>query len=128
MVRSYLTLLLLLNYLLVVGTGAMGPARMIEQPFPYVHSQDCQLLHTLRVACFDDCNGVQYTAKRQAERFPLTHLLTSLKGLDLHHLPEHCQLVFTMPLATRLTTRPSMYEAIAPRGYRDRIEQPPRRG
>ena len=37
--RPYFTLLLLLNYLLVVGAGLVErPARPIDRPFAYVHS------------------------------------------------------------------------------------------
>lgn len=128
MARSYLVLLLLLNYLLVVGAGLVErPARVIDRPYNYVHSPDCQLMHQLRLACFDDCNGVQYTVKKYGERLPLTQLLTTLKGLDSHCLPESREamatVVFGRPLG-RLTA----YEAAFPVGYRGQIELPPRRG
>ena len=48
--RPYLVWLLLLNYLLVVGAGLVErPARVIDRPFAYAHSPDCQLHHTLRL-------------------------------------------------------------------------------
>lgn len=85
MVRSCLTLLLLLSYLLVVGASLVErPARVVDRPFDYVHRHDCQLRHTLRPACFDDCNGVQYRVDKQGKRPPLHPLLTMLKGLDKH--------------------------------------------
>ncbi len=126
--RSHLTLLLLLNYLLVVGAGLVErPARIIDRPFAYVHSRDCQLRHTLRIGCFDDCNGVQYTVKKNGERLPLQQLLTSLKGLDTHCLPAE-RAAFATPAFGLLALRLAAYEAAVPTGYRGQIELPPRRG
>ena len=126
--RSYLTLLLLLNYLLVVGAGLVErPARPIERPFAYVHSQDCQLRHTLRIGCFDDCNGMQYTVKKNGERPPLPQLLTSLKGLDTHGLPEG-QAAFTTFIFCSVVPRLAAREEVVPSGYRGQIDLPPRRG
>ncbi len=89
MARPYLVLLLLLNYLLVVGAGMVErPAPVVNHPSDYVHRHDCQQLNYLRLSCFDSCNGVQYALKKTGERPPLTQLLSSLKGLDLHCLPE----------------------------------------
>lgn len=128
MLRSYAVLLLLLNYLLVVGAGmAERPAKVIDRPFDYVHSPDCQRTHTLRLACFDDCNGVQYTLKKDGERPPLTQLLTSLKGLDLHCLPE-TRVVFAAPVFGRDAARPVAGHRAVPVGYRGQPEWPPRRG
>lgn len=128
MLRSFAVLLLLLNYLLVVGAGmAERPAKVIDRPFAYVHSGDCQLKHTLRLACFDDCNGVQYAVKKNGERPPLTQLLTNLKGLDLHCLPE-TQVVFAAPVFGRVRPRPVAREAAVSVGYRGLLELPPRRG
>ena len=126
--RPYLTLLLLLNYLLVVGAGLVErPARSIERPFAYVHSQDCQLRHTLRIGCFDDCNGVQYTVKKNGERLPLQQLLTSLKGLDTHCLPEG-QAAFAAPVFCSAAPQLAAREVAVPSGYRGQIDLPPRRG
>lgn len=128
MLRSLLVLLLLANYLLVVGAGLVErPARPIDRPFAYVHSQDCQLRHTLRLACFDDCNGVQYTVKKTGERPPLQQLLTSLKGLDTHCLPDE-QAAFAAPVFDFTEPRLATREVEVPTGYRGRIELPPRRG
>ena len=130
MARSYLVLLLLFNYLLVVGAGmAERPARVIDRPFPYAHSHDCQfqLQHTLRLACFDDCNGVQYTLKKHGERPPLQQLLSSLKGLDLHCLPES-RVAFAAPAYYRTLSRPAARAVAVPTGYRGQIDLPPRRG
>ena len=126
--RPYLTLLLLLNYLLVVGAGLVErPARPIDRPFAYVHSPDCQLKHTLRLACFDDCNGVQYTVKKPGERLPLHQLLTSFKGLDTHCL-ANWRVVFKRPVFIVSEARPTTSTAAVQMGYQGRIELPPRRG
>ena len=126
--RPYLTLLQLLNYLLVVGAGLVErPARMIDQPFAYVHSHDCQLQNTLRLGCFDDCNGVQYTIKKNGERLPLQQLLTSFKGLDIHCLSE-VQVVFVRPRFISAECRLAARVVAVPVGYRGQIELPPRRG
>jgi len=128
MPRQLLTLLLLLNYLLVVGAGLVErPARPIDRPFAYVHSQDCQLKHTLRLACFDDCNGVQYTVQKAGERLPLQQLLTSFKGLDAHCLPE-ARVSFATPVFRPSETKAAMWLVTIPVGFRGQIELPPRRG
>jgi len=128
MPRQFLTLLLLLNYLLVVGAGLVErPARPIERPFAYVHSQDCQLKHTLRLACFDDCNGVQYTVKKTGERLPLQQLLNSFKGLDTHCLTA-VGVVFAKPFLGFAEPRLTAWAAATAVGYRGEIELPPRRG
>ena len=126
--RPYLTLLLLLNYLLVVGAGLVErPARPIDRPFAYVHSQDCQLRHTMRLGCFDDCNGVQYTVQKNGERLPLQQLLTSFKGLDTHCLAEW-RVAFTRPVYAPAAARLATCVVAVPAGYRGQVELPPRRG
>jgi len=126
--RSSAVLLLLLNYLLVVGAGLVErPALVVDRPFAYAHSPDCQLHHTLRLACFDDCNGAQYTIKKNGERRPLTQLLTSFKGLDSHCLPDG-RVAFAAPAYGRPAPRPTGWHRAVPTGFRGRIELPPRRG
>jgi hypothetical protein len=128
MLRQLSTLLLLLNYLLVVGAGLVErPARPIDRPFAYVHSHDCQLKHTLRLACFDDCNGVQYTVKKTGERPPLQQLLSSFKGLDTHCLVE-VRVAFGRPVFIAPGVRLATRVVAVPVGYRGQIELPPRRG
>ena len=128
MLRSLLVLLLLANYLLVVGAGLVErPARPIDRPFAYAHSHDCQLKNTLRLACFDDCNGVQYTVQKTGERPPLQQLLTSCKGLDTHCLPE-LRVAFARPVLVFAASRPAAREVAVPAGHRGQIELPPRRG
>ena len=127
-VRSAFTLLLLLNYLLVVGAGLVErPARAIDRPFAYVHNPDCQLQHTMRLACFDDCNGVQYTVQKNGERPPLQQLLTSLKSLDAHCLPDG-RVAFAAPVFPRAETRSAARGMAVPAGFRGLLELPPRRG
>ena len=126
--RPYLTLLLLLNYLLVVGAGLVErPAKVIDRPFAYAHSHDCQLKHTMRLACFDDCNGVQYRIQKNGERLPLQQLLTSSKGIDAHCLAE-TRVAFARPVFGAAIARRAAREVAVPVGYRGQIELPPRRG
>ncbi|MDQ2793400.1 MAG: hypothetical protein M3Y12_05260 [Bacteroidota bacterium] len=126
--RQYFTLLLLLNYLLVVGAGLVErPARVIDRPFAYVHSHNCQLMHTLRLACFDDCNGVQYTVQKNGERLPLQQLLSTFKGLDSHCLTD-VRVVFKRPVFGVAVARWAARVVAVPVGYRGQIELPPRRG
>ena len=127
--RSHLTLLLLLNYLLVVGAGLMErPGRVLDQPFAYEHRHDCQLQNVLRVACFDDCNGVQYQVKKQGDHQPLQQLLTSLKGLDVHHLPAPSAPAVFQPVFASRTPYLTGAEVSVPIGHRGQIELPPCRG
>ncbi|GAC1598743.1 MAG: hypothetical protein NVS3B25_24920 [Hymenobacter sp.] len=125
--RPCLTLLLLLNYLLVVGAGLVErPARPIDRPFAYVHSRDCQLRHTLRLGCIDDCNGVQYTVKKNSERLPLQQLLASFKGLDAHCLPEG-RVAVARPARRPADDRPAPTRGAGATGSRGERVFPPRR-
>jgi hypothetical protein len=87
MLRSLLTWLLLLNYLLVVGAG-LSVSRPPEPSFsaaqPYVHSKDCQQHNYLRLDCFERCNGDQAAAHRPVPTGTGLHYLAQLKGLDVH--------------------------------------------
>jgi hypothetical protein len=127
-VRSYLVLLLLVNYLLVVGAGLVErPAQVVNRPFNYVHRPDCQLKHQLRLACFDDCNGVQYTVKKPGEKLPLHQLLTTFKGLDAHCLPEW-EVFFAAPMSPQAGVQHTPFTSVVASGYRGRVELPPCRG
>jgi hypothetical protein len=129
MVRSYAVLLLLLNYLLVVGAGlSERPAARVERAFAYVHSHDCQRQHTLRVACFDDCNGVQYKVQKNDTHSPLQKLLTSLKGLDKHCLPGVRGVGRVARLFPPAESRRAAPTAAVLIGFGGRIYSPPRRG
>ena len=103
------------------------PARPIDRPFAYVHSPDCQLRHTLRLGCFDHCNGVQYIVKKNGERLPMQQLLNSLKGLDTHCLTE-LRVVFVRPVCKTIEARHAARVVAVSVGYRGQIELPPRRG
>ena len=129
MARPYFAVLLLLNYLLVVGAGLVDrPARVIDRPYNYVHSHDCQVQHTLRLACFDDCNGEQYKVEKHGERPPLHQLLTTLKGLDIHCLSA-TPVVFAEPAVfSSARLRWAAHAAAVPPGHRGLPDLPPRRG
>lgn len=129
MFRQALTLLLLLNYLLVVcASVAERPARPIERAFAYVHSPDCQQRHALQIGCFDDCNGVQYHVQKHGEKAPLHQLLTSLKGLDLHCLPEVAVMQRRLAVAATPPPRPAAAPQAVLSGHHSRLEAPPRQG
>jgi hypothetical protein len=129
MVRSYAILLLLLNYLLVVGTGMTGRSTpRIERPFAYVHSKDCQRLNALRVGCFDDCNGVQYKVQKGDTHAPWQKLLVSLKGLDTHCLPEAKRLTSSAPNRRYAEHRLAAPVAAVLLGFGNQVYSPPRRG
>ena len=129
MARSLLTLLLLLNYLLVVCVSvAVRPERPVTRPFAYVHRHDCQLKNAWRGGvCFEDCNGVQYQVHKGHKPLPLQQLLASLKGVDLHCLPVA---VAQAPRAAYRVAGGALpdWEAEVPTGVKGRIEAPPRRG
>ena len=131
MLRPLLTLLLLLNYLLVVGAGVLvgePSAPRYSAAHPYVHSAECQRQHYLRLDCFERCNGEQHTAHEQPHsRAP--HLLALLKGLD-----EHCP-VAAPALAPRAlaavyraaTSYPALGARSLTPGFAGRDPRPPRR-
>ena len=132
MVRSLFTLLLLLNYLLVVGVGVLASqpaAPRYTAAHPYVHSADCQRHNYLRLDCFEHCNGDQHEA-RQVPVKSSQHMLAQLKGLD-----EHCpaERVLVLPPAAsaygRLATpRPGHAGSALPAGFGGRDYPPPQRG
>ncbi len=128
MLRPYLVLLLLLNYLLVVGAGLVArPAQVVERPFDYEHKHDCQLINRLRVGCFDSCNGVQYQVKKQGERPTLSAVLSALKAVDAHCLPQFRELV-AVTRFPRVVTRTEAGAVGIPTGYRGQVDLPPCRG
>ncbi|MFD1467999.1 hypothetical protein ACFQ48_07160 [Hymenobacter caeli] len=129
MLRSSAVLLLLLNYLLVVGAGlGERPAHKVDRAFAYVHGKDCQRVNAWRGGmCFDDCNGVQYTVQKNGTHPPLQQLLTSLKGLDAHCLPS-AGVALAAP-GIRGPARPAaVVVAAVPVGFQGAIYSPPRRG
>lgn len=129
MLRPLLTLLLLLNYLLVVcASVAQQSDRPVARPYDYAHSADCQLKNAWRGGvCFEDCNGVQYHVHKGHKPVPLQQVLTSLKGLDLHCLPTASVVpVVHVFNPTRLMLAGG--ETSVPSGVRGQIYLPPRRG
>ena len=88
MLRPFLALLWLANYLLVVGAGlvvARPPGLPYSAAHPYRHSADCQLKNYLRLDCFETCNGApQQAAPTRLPPGAGLHLLAQLKGLDVH--------------------------------------------
>lgn len=86
--RSFLAVLLLANYLLVVGAG-LGVSRPEPPHFsaahPYAHSPACQQRNYLRLDCFENCNGEQAATKAGLPAGTGLHFLAQLKGLDAHY-------------------------------------------
>jgi len=129
MARSFLTLLLLLHYLLVVCVSvSVRPDRPVTRPFAYVHGHDCQLKNAWRGGtCFEDCNGVQYQMHKGHKPIPLQQLLTSLKGMDLHCLPVAAALAGRATFGAADCPLPGQEEGV-PTGVSGKIYAPPRRG
>ncbi|MVN77013.1 hypothetical protein GO988_11815 [Hymenobacter sp. HMF4947] len=130
MLRPFLTLLLLLNYLLVVGVGLLvsrPPEPRYTAAHPYVHSPQCQQQHYLRLDCFEHCNGDQHEIRHRPTGTGL-HYLAQLKGLDVH-FP-------TPPVAALLATcawqpaprHPAPTHLALPLGQGGRDYPPPQRG
>lgn len=87
MLRPLLAVLLLANYLLVVGAGLVvsrPEAPRFSAARPYVHSLECQRHNYLRLDCFERCNGEQPAAKMKLPTGTGLHFLAQLKGLDAH--------------------------------------------
>ncbi len=131
MLRTLLTWLLLLNYLLVVGVGLLvsrPPEPLLSAAHPYVHSHECQQRNYLRLDCFEHCNGDQHEVRCHLPTGTGLHYLAQLKGLDVH-FP-------TPPLAA--LPAPAHYGRAAPRralalvrlpgGVSSRDYPPPQRG
>lgn len=128
MLRTYLVLLLLMHYLLVVGAGLVGrPEPVRQHAADYVHSADCQRQHYLQLDCFDHCNGEQYVTTKPGQHQSWPQLLSSLKGLDVH-----CQLSALVVLVAVDFASELQYAAEAatpfPVGFLRTLYAPPRRG
>lgn len=128
MVRSWLVLLLLTNYLLVVGAGLVNRpvAPRYTAAHPYVHSHDCQQQHYLMVDCFDRCNGDQQVVQKRTATENAQHLLSISKGIDAHCLAEVIRLtpVYT---SSQSTLPVASFEEVTA-GFQGTIDAPPRRG
>ena len=84
--RPLLAVFLLLNYLLVVGAGMRvgRPEPAFSAAHPYVHSEECQQHHYLRLDCFEHCNGERYGLQQKLPGDSALHFLAQLRGLDAH--------------------------------------------
>ncbi|UOQ72472.1 hypothetical protein [Hymenobacter cellulosilyticus] len=128
MLRSWLVLLLLANYLLVVGAGLVNrpQAPRYSAAHPYTHSADCQQKHYLMVDCFDTCNGDQHVVQKRTASQNAQHLLTIMKGIDVHCLVEPiCLTPFYVSSEPRL---PAELHQQVPTGFAALVYAPPRRG
>jgi hypothetical protein len=132
MLRRLTVLLLLLNYLLVVASGCVG--RRVdnwEQYRPkraYVHSLTCQRDHTLRLDCFDRCNGdQQHWTPRQPGEDIWHHIAAQVNGPDVHLLAETALLPPRPALRQPRPTHFGWTPALA-LGISAEPEAPPRRG
>ncbi|WP_046246608.1 hypothetical protein [Hymenobacter terrenus] len=131
MLRSFLVLLLLAHYLLMVGAGLL-----VERPdapafsglHPYVHSKLCQQRNYLRLDCFEQCDGHQQEVKAKLPIGGGRHFLAQLKGVDVHCTAAPVE--YPLPLAwhavgAEMPTEAAAHEAA---GFGGRDYPPPRRG
>ncbi len=87
MLRALLAVLLLANYLLVVGAGLVANRPEVPRfsaAHPYVHSPECQQRNYLHLDCFEQCNGDQAAVRVKWPEGTGLHFLAQLKGLDVH--------------------------------------------
>ena len=131
MLRSLLAVLLLANYLLVVGAGLAverPTAPAFSAAHPYAHSQHCQQQNYLRLDCFEQCNGHQQEAKAKLPASAGLHFLAQLKGLDAHCAAEQARFRPSGPVRWAPTARPPTARAVTMAGFGSRDYPPPRRG
>ena len=131
MPRSLLAVLLLANYLLVVGAGLAvqrPTAPAFSAAHPYVHSKHCQQQNYLRLDCFEECNGHQQAAKAKLPTSAGLHFLAQLKGLDAHCAAEQARSQPSGLLQWAPTTQPPPARAVIMTGFGSRDYPPPRRG
>ncbi|WP_046242901.1 hypothetical protein [Hymenobacter terrenus] len=126
MTRLVLVLLLLANYLLVLGAGLVNrpdPAGSHAE-HPYVHSADCQQRNYLRLDCFESCTG-KPSVKKKLPASSLAHLVAQAKGIDAHCLPDAAPdpMVRVRYLAKR---RAAAWQPALLSGVRRLIKSPPR--
>ncbi|MCB2407107.1 hypothetical protein [Hymenobacter lucidus] len=128
MLRFWLVLLLLTNYLVVVGAGLVNrpEAPRYSAAHPYQHSHDCQQKHYLMLDCFDQCNGDQQAIQKQAAGKTAQHLLSVLKGIDVHCLSETAA-VTPIYYSTQMAL-PAAATPAVPVGFQAAFYPPPRRG
>jgi|SRR6476469_4698510 len=132
MLRSLLAVLLLANYLLVVGAGHglnRAEAPRYSAAHPYVHSKQCQRANYLRVDCFEQCNGEQPAVKAKLPGSEDQHLMSTVKGLDVHCAVECLVLEQQRLLLPLRGARVAAAALVAvPSGFGLRDYPPPRRG
>ncbi|RYU84344.1 hypothetical protein [Hymenobacter persicinus] len=128
MLRSWLILLLLCNYLLVVGAGLVNrpEAPRYTAAHPYVHSHACQQQNYLRLDCFGTCNGDQHALDKQQKAPTSQQLLTMSKGIDLHCLTT--PILISRPRFGRLPLVAAELVQPLATGFGTRLDFPPRRG
>jgi hypothetical protein len=127
--RSVLILLLLCNYLLVVGAGLVNrpePPRYTAA-HPYVHSATCQQQNYLRLDCFGTCNGDQHALDKNTKPLTPQQVLTMVKGIDLHCL-EVSPVVLRQPPFRGPVTYAAAPAPAVPSGFPGALYCPPRRG
>ncbi|MBC8082987.1 MAG: hypothetical protein H7Z21_07225 [Hymenobacter sp.] len=129
MARICLVVLLLLNYLLVVGAGLANRPEQARHSgtHPYVHSEDCQQRNYLRLDCFDTCNGDLTAARQRPAHETPQHVLSILKALDFHCLSEalEIQTVYFPRAALPLS---GQEQPAGNTGFTGEVYSPPRRG
>ncbi|TDN37140.1 hypothetical protein E4631_07160 [Hymenobacter sp. UV11] len=131
MLRSLLTWLLLLNYLLVVGVGLLvsrPPEPLFTAAHPYVHSKECQQRNYLRLDCFERCNGDQHEVHRKLPTGTGLHYLAQLKGLDVHCAALPLAALPTLVGGWLAPPRGALALARLPPGASGRDYPPPQRG
>ena len=130
--RALFALLLLANYLLMVGAGlcvGRPAAPAFSAAHPYQHSKQCQQENYLRLDCFEHCNGEQQARQLQLPEGDGLHFLAQLKGLDVHGPAG-----FEVPLPPRpVVVAPVAAVPVAPvpapvPGHGEPQYTPPRRG
>lgn len=97
-VRSWIALLLLLNYLLLVGAGCMNQPEdphelvLVQSSADEHHYQQCRYLRMDALETF----LIEALASRyqNAPETPRHHLLVTVSGVDAHQLPASCWPVF----------------------------------
>ncbi len=131
MLRTLLTWLLLLNYLLVVGVGLLvsrPPEPLFTAAHPYVHSKECQQRNYLRLDCFERCNGDQHEVHHKLPTGTGLHYLAQLKGLDVHFPAPSLAALLTPARGWRAAPRWALAPARLPGGLSGRDYPPPQRG
>ena len=131
MLRTLLTWLLLLNYLLVVGVGLLvsrPPEPLFTAAHPYVHSKECQQRNYLRLDCFERCNGDQHEVHRKLPTGTGLHYLAQLKGLDVHFPTPPLAVQAALVGGWQAAARPALAPARLPGGPSCRDYPPPQRG